>query len=286
MSPANSGSLTSLRELNRLRVLETVRERGSVSRAEISRQTGLARSTVSSLVSDLQAAGLVVESTNGRDTASSRGGRPPVLLTLNPGAGAVLASTSTTASCAWRWPRSTTIIAEAGRDLDVDHDADGGAGRRRRARRRGARGGRASTATSVIGAGVGLPGPIDRATGTSAPRRSCPAGSASTRPRSCAERLGLPVHVDNDANLGALAEATLGAGRGATDLVYLMVSSGIGAGLVLDGRLYRGARGTAGEIGHVLVDEHGPICRCGNRGCLETVAGASAVSSCCAAPRR
>ena len=83
----------------------------------------------------------------------------------------------------------------------------------------------------------------------------------------------LPIIVDNDANLGALAEAALRRGaRTRRDLVYLKVSSGIGAGLILNGRLYRGAAGLAGELGHVLVDPEGPVCRCGNRGCLETVA--------------
>ena len=90
-------------------------------------------------------------------------------------------------------------------------------------------------------------------------------------------RLQMPVHLDNDANLGALAESVLGAGRDAQEMTYLMLSSGIGAGLILGGRLYRGAGGTAGEIGHVLVDEQGPMCRCGNRGCLETFAGAGAL---------
>jgi predicted NBD/HSP70 family sugar kinase len=85
------------------------------------------------------------------------------------------------------------------------------------------------------------------------------------------------VHVDNDANLGALAEVALGAGVGARDAVYLMVSGGIGAGLILGGEIYRGTGGTAGELGHVLVDESGPICRCGNRGCLETLAGGPAI---------
>jgi predicted NBD/HSP70 family sugar kinase len=87
-------------------------------------------------------------------------------------------------------------------------------------------------------------------------------------------RLGLPVHVDNDANVGALGESTFGAGRGTRVMAYLRLSAGIVAGLVIDGRPFRGARGVAGEIGHVLVDPQGPICRCGNRGCLETfVAG-------------
>jgi predicted NBD/HSP70 family sugar kinase len=90
-------------------------------------------------------------------------------------------------------------------------------------------------------------------------------------------RLGLEVHLDNDANLGALAEITLGAGIGAQDAIYLMVSGGVGAGLILGGELYRGSGGTAGELGHVLVDESGPICRCGNRGCLEMMAGGRAI---------
>jgi predicted NBD/HSP70 family sugar kinase len=87
----------------------------------------------------------------------------------------------------------------------------------------------------------------------------------------------VPVHIDNDANLGALAESVLGAGRDAREMVYVMLSSGIGAGLVLGGRLHRGSRGTAGEIGHVLVNEQGALCRCGNRGCLETYAGVGAL---------
>jgi predicted NBD/HSP70 family sugar kinase len=82
------------------------------------------------------------------------------------------------------------------------------------------------------------------------------------------------VFVDNDANLGALAELRTGAARDASQAVYVAASHRIGAGLVLDGDVFRGASGTAGEIGHVTIDENGPICRCGNRGCLETFAGA------------
>jgi predicted NBD/HSP70 family sugar kinase len=87
------------------------------------------------------------------------------------------------------------------------------------------------------------------------------------------ERLGVPVYADNDANLGVLAEVTFGAGRGCTEAAYLKISSGIGAGLYMDGRIFRGGNGTAGEIGHVILDEDGLVCRCGNRGCLETLAG-------------
>jgi predicted NBD/HSP70 family sugar kinase len=93
------------------------------------------------------------------------------------------------------------------------------------------------------------------------------------------DRVGVPVHVGNDANLGALAEWRFGAGRGADDLIYLMLSDGVGAGLILNGRPYEGAAGAAGELGHVTVADGGYICRCGNRGCLETVVGARALAA-------
>jgi predicted NBD/HSP70 family sugar kinase len=87
-------------------------------------------------------------------------------------------------------------------------------------------------------------------------------------------RLGVAVHVDNDANLGALAELRHGIARGRHDMIYLKLASGLGAGIVLGGRLHRGATGIAGEIGHVQVGEDGLVCRCGSRGCLETVVAA------------
>jgi predicted NBD/HSP70 family sugar kinase len=90
-------------------------------------------------------------------------------------------------------------------------------------------------------------------------------------------RLGLPVVADNDANLGAVAEAAFGAARRAQDVLYVKITSGIGAGVIVKGGLYRGAAGRAGEIGHVRVRQGGPICRCGRRGCLETVASTDAL---------
>jgi predicted NBD/HSP70 family sugar kinase len=129
----------------------------------------------------------------------------------------------------------------------------------------------------LLGAGVGLAGPIDRRSGAVGSSTILPGWIGVNVAAELGDRLEVSVHVDNDANLGALAESVLGAGRGASEMVYLMLSSGIGAGLILGGRLYRGAGGTAGEIGHVLVDESGAMCRCGNRGCLETFVGAGAL---------
>jgi predicted NBD/HSP70 family sugar kinase len=87
----------------------------------------------------------------------------------------------------------------------------------------------------------------------------------------------VPVVADNDANLGALAEARWGAGRGSETLFYVKASTGIGAGLVLDGRVFRGSAGSAGEIGHLAVDQDGLVCRCGSRGCVEVRAGGPAL---------
>jgi predicted NBD/HSP70 family sugar kinase len=129
----------------------------------------------------------------------------------------------------------------------------------------------------VVGAGMGLPGPIDRRTGRVGSSVILPAWSGLDAAEQLSRRLGVPVDVDNDANLGALAEYTLGAARGLDDVIYVKVSSGIGAGIILGGRLHRGVTGNAGEIGHVEVRPDGVVCRCGNRGCLETVASGTAL---------
>jgi predicted NBD/HSP70 family sugar kinase len=118
-----------------------------------------------------------------------------------------------------------------------------------------------------------VPGPIDVETGALGSTAILPGWTGIAPGRELAARLGMPVHVDNDANLGALGELVWGAGRGLSDLAYIKVASGVGAGLVINGQIYRGPGGTAGEIGHITLDEAGPVCRCGNRGCLETFVG-------------
>jgi predicted NBD/HSP70 family sugar kinase len=276
MGRRSPGSLRSLRERNRLQVLEVVRGSGSVSRADIARRTGLARSTVSTLVNELLGAGLLVERGAPEDGNTTQG-RPPVLLSFDPGAGAVIGMhfdhpvlRVAVADLGY------TILAEATVPVDVDHDAQdsldaavalidevlvkSGVERER-----------------LLGAGAALAGPIDMATGTVGSSAILPGWVGLSLAQELEARLGLPVHVDNDANVGALAESVLGVGRGVSEMAYIMLGSGIGAGLIIGGQVYRGSGGTAGEIGHVLVDEHGPLCRCGNRGCLETYAGADAL---------
>src|SRR5205823_5203578 len=165
---------------------------------------------------------------------------------------------------------SSTVLAEDCAEIDVDHSAADAID----AAIEILHGLQAATGVSdaqLVGAGVGLPGPIDRRTGTVGSAVILPGWAGLPARDTLAGRLGMRVQVDNDANLGALAEFSFGAGRGLSDMVYLRVGSGVGAGLVLGGSLHHGAVGLAGEIGHAQVRADGAGCRCGSRGCLETI---------------
>jgi predicted NBD/HSP70 family sugar kinase len=274
----SAGSLEALREFNRLRVIDALRQRGIASRAELARVTGLSRTTVATLVSDLQERGLVVERPElERDGRPAGKGRPPVLLGLDPSAGAAVG-----VGYDHRHIRvavadlSSTVLGEREQELDVDHEAtaalDAAAGMLDELLDS-----LGMERDQVVGAGMGLPGPIDRETGTVGSTVIMPGWVGLEPRRELAGRLGVHVEVDNDANLGALGEVLFGAARGLGDVVYVKVAAGIGAGLVLDGNVYRGARGEAGELGHVQARPEGAVCRCGNRGCLETIASAPAL---------
>lgn len=131
--------------------------------------------------------------------------------------------------------------------------------------------------SDVMAIGIGCPGPLDQETGIvlDAPNLMWKDVSLAAPMAKATER---PVYLENDANVAALAENRLGAGRGARNMMYITVSTGIGSGLVLGGRLYVGATGAAGELGHVTMLADGPLCGCGNRGCLESLASGTAIA--------
>jgi glucokinase len=135
-----------------------------------------------------------------------------------------------------------------------------------------------AAAADVSAVGFGIPAVVDAARGASEWSTHLPLEGVPFR-ELMAERLGLPVFVDNDANLALLAESRAGAARGASHALMLTLGTGIGGGLLLGGRLYRGARGGGAELGHVVVDMDGPPCQggCPNRGCLEALASGSAI---------
>ena len=271
------GSLESLRSRNRLRVLETVQQRGAISRVDITRTTGLSRTTVSSLVAELLTEGVLSERAAEPAAPSSGGGRPATLLALSPDGGGVLG-----VHLGHEGVRvvladlSGDVLGQRQREIDVDHlPADSLAYVADAALELVA--GSGHDLGRVIGMGVAVSAPVQlvsHALRTPSMLRDWTDIDIAAQLR---ERVGVPVHVGNDANLGAMAEWTFGVGRGADDLIYVMLSDGVGAGLILGGRPYEGAAGAAGELGHVAVVDGGYVCRCGNRGCLETVVGTRAL---------
>ncbi|MGD9485878.1 ROK family transcriptional regulator [Streptomyces sp. TRM70308] len=262
------GSQSSLHRANLERVVRAVRMAGSLTQAEIARTTGLSAATVSNIVRELKDGGTVDV------TPTSAGGRRARSVSLSGDAGIVVGVDFghshlrvAVGNLAHR------VLAEESEPIDVDASAAQGLDRAEEVVARLLTGAGIGP-EKVIGVGLGVPGPIDVETGVLGSTAILP-GWAGTNPRDdLAARLGVPVHVDNDANLGALGELVWGGGRGVADLAYIKVASGVGAGLVIRGQVYRGPGGTAGEIGHITLDEAGPVCRCGNRGCLETFTAA------------
>ncbi|MFF3560552.1 ROK family protein [Streptomyces sp. NPDC002574] len=262
------GSQSSLHRANLERVVRAVRLAGSLTQAEIARSTGLSAATVSNIVRELRDSGTV------QVTPTSSGGRRARAVTLSGDAGIVVGVDFGHSHLRVAVGNlAHQVLAEQSEPFDVDTSASEGFDRAEQLVTRLI----ASTgvgADKVIGVGLGVPGPIDVETGTLGSTAILPGWGGLNPRQELAERLGMPVQVDNDANLGALGELVWGSGRGVKDLAYIKVASGVGAGLVMDGRIYRGPGGTAGEIGHITLDESGPVCRCGNRGCLETFTAA------------
>lgn len=261
----------------REQLLGVLARRGAVSRADLARATGLAPSTVTSVVAQLVEAGLVVARDPGRVPATgARGGRPATLVALHRSAGVAVG-----VDLGKRHVRVVVsdlahdLLAEGGRELDADLPAAEGIGavagvldallEQAGVRR-----------AEVVGVGMGIPGPV-RGNGRLGDSTILPGWVGVRVAEAVGEALGMPVHVDNDSNLGALGEWTWGAASGSEQAVYLKVATGIGAGLIVNGRPYVGVDGTAGELGHTVLDPSGPTCRCGNRGCLEVLAGTAAV---------
>ncbi|MBI4499312.1 MAG: ROK family protein [Chloroflexi bacterium] len=130
----------------------------------------------------------------------------------------------------------------------------------------------------VSGVGIGAPGPLDARTGTVLCAPNLPGWRNLPLRSLIQDALGRPTWLENDGNVAALAEHRFGAGRGAQHMLYVTVSTGIGGGIIANGRLYTGARGTAGELGHQTLDVNGPRCNCGNVGCWEALASGTAIA--------
>lgn len=255
------GSAASLRVANQRRVLAELRDRSgeSVSQADLVRQTGLASGTVSTIVRDLAAAGIIatVAGSGRRGTAVRLAAGAGLVAGIDFGHQHVAAAVGDMAG---------SVLAESRRPLDPHHQATEGLAIAKDLIDALVRDVGADPA-AIRNVGLGLPAPIANDIVMSS--AILPGWVGLNARETAADVLATPVLIENDANLGALAEWRHGRGRGHRNIVFVKASSGLGAGLILDGELFRGSDGTAGEIGHVTLDERGPLCRCGSRGCLE-----------------
>ncbi|GAA4852462.1 ROK family transcriptional regulator [Luteimicrobium xylanilyticum] len=269
--PRSPGSQASLREANRQRIVDTVKHLGRLTQVELAAATGLSTATVSTIVKTLVADGVLATE------PTSRSGRRALEVSIARQVGVVAALHvgARTLSVALG-DLAHAVIAERDLPLPPDHRADTTLDR---------------AALILVGLlenlgtdigelraiGVAISAPVDRGTGLVL----APGALRSWRDVPVAQvlekRLARPVHIDSDANLAALAELAQGPVDDLTDMLYLQLSHEVSAGLVLGGRVYRGSSGTAGQIGHIQVDPRGPVCRCGNRGCLDTEAGEAAL---------
>ncbi len=254
-------------------VLRLIWQEQRISRAEIARLAGLSRSTVSEIVGELLPMGLVAEVGEG----PSRGGRRPILLEFQDDACTILGVEMGAAHVvvaltdlrgrvlAWETrehpvrtdpPGTRKLIAELCKICLATPTAAGHA---------------------LVGIGIAVPCPLDPAHPDRLSSVVLPAWEKRLGLEDLGEKYGVPLFVDNDANLGALAEHWWGLDEDVDNLVYIKVATGIGSGHVIGGEIYRGATGVAGEIGHLAIDPHGKPCICGLRGCLVTLVGARAL---------
>src|SRR6478735_38100 len=256
-------------------LFQLLRDGGGRTRAELADVTGLARSTIAARVEELIASGLVAAAGEAR----SSGGRPPTRFAFDPHSRVVLAADlgATHATLAVT-DLGAAVIGELAEPIQIADGPDlvltrlwasfgailAGAGR---------------TADDVAGVGIGVPGPVEFATGRPTNPPIMPGWDGFDIPAFVRRYVDAPVLVDNDVNLMALGEFDEG-WREVRHLLFVKVATGIGAGIVADGRLNRGAQGSAGDLGHVQVPgEHHEECTCGNVGCLEALAAGPAIAA-------
>jgi predicted NBD/HSP70 family sugar kinase len=241
-----------------------------ISRAEIARRAGLSRSTVSEIVSEILPLGLVAEIGEG----PSAGGRRPILLEFQDDASVILGVEmgATHVAVALTDLRGKVLHWEScGHPVRTDPEGT------REVITRLCAACLQTTNKPLLGIGVAAPCPIDPSHPHELSRVVLPEWKGRLGLEPLAAKHDVPLMLDNDANLGALAEQWWGLGRDFDDMAYIKVATGIGSGHVIGGKIYRGATGVAGEIGHIAIDPKGKPCVCGLRGCLVTLVGGAAL---------
>jgi N-acetylglucosamine repressor len=265
MNPILRGNRALIRSINRSNLLNAIKTNGLVSRAALALLTGLSPATVTSITSRLIQEGLVFE----KNTGDSTGGRPPIMLALNPRGGFVIGIKLMEGHAVGALTDlNATILAKDSIDLS-DKNYQTSVETLTALVKRLIHSSRIR-AKQLMGVGVGLAGVVDFAHGIV--KQNPFFGWRNILLRDLLEtRLHVPVFIDNDVNTLTLSEKWLNRGQPEDNFIVITVGRGIGMGIVINGEVYRGNGGGAGELGHVMIDPKGPICDCGKRGCLESL---------------
>jgi glucokinase-like ROK family protein len=268
----NTADQAWVRKTNRAIILEVFRTHITLSRARLASETGLNPSTVSSIVGELIEENLIRET----DLIQSSTGRPGRLLELNPEGGCALGIeinvdyielvvTDFAANILWRQRQGST--PEVGQDVIMSQVVDLARQASEFVHERKSR---------LLGVGVGVPGLVDVSCGLLRLAPNLHWVDVPIRDV-LASHFDCPIYVENEANAAALGEYYFGAVRNVKDFIYLSAGVGLGSGIVIGGKLFRGMFGYAGEAGHMTLDINGELCGCGKRGCWETFVGPRAV---------
>jgi len=264
-----------VKSFNKHAALDLIRfSGGGMSRTDLAERMCLTRAAVSLIVNDLLECKVIMET----ESRSVPSGRPPIVLEINPERGLVgaidmgathlsiaLADFSARIHQESEYPFDIkdgpeVCIAQANQKLQEMLEGQG------------------LSITDLSAVGIGVPGPVITEAGTVVAPPIMPGWDRYPIRASLEKMWKRPVTLNNDAELGALGEWAYGAGRGEKNIAYIKVGSGVGAGLMINKQIYGGTRGAAGEIGHLTIDENGPLCDCGNHGCLEAFAGGHAIA--------
>lgn len=261
-----------VKQINKSIVLNTIRKKGNISRAEIAGITGLNKSTVSFLVDELINEGFVKEEGPGE----SKGGRKPIILSINNKAGCIIGIdldvnyilivlTDLMANVIWE----KKIDIKIGEDqqtiierlIELIDEAISNT---------------PETIRGILGIGIGVPGIVDYKKGSILLAPNLKWENVPLK-QIIEDKFKIKAHIDNEANVGAIGEKWFGVGNKYNNLVYVSAGIGIGTGIIINGELYRGSVGLAGEMGHMTIDIHDHQCRCGNTGCWENYASEKAL---------
>lgn len=262
-----TGNRELIRAINSSHVLNAIKTYGPIGRADIARRTGLSPATVTSISANLISQNLVLEKSAG----DSSGGRPPILLVINPKGGYVVGIKLTETNAVYALTdleatviaKSSMILSGHNPDQVVDDLAKMVTSFIREQK---------ISKKQLLGVGVGVAGIVDAEEGIL--RQSPIYGWENVPLRQMLQsKLNVPIYIENDVNTLTLTERWFGPGQGVDNFLTVTVGRGVGLGIVVNGQFYRGQNGGAGELGHTAIDPNGPLCACGKRGCLEAYVG-------------